>query len=95
MPNLVEKVRNLLFGEQKYCRLDAVAKLEMRDVAIISEGWSLRHGTDPLYLYVKYQNEWAATVYPDHLERRSIHFPREEDQQQVEKVWRILETYYS
>ena len=95
MIDLVNQVLKLIVGEQKYCNLEAVAKLSMHDVVIVPDSQSLRHGTDPSYLIVIYKGWPVATVYPTSLEKLTTQPPAWYDREFVTKVMKTLETYYS
>ncbi|HIH12305.1 TPA: hypothetical protein HA242_01155 [Candidatus Woesearchaeota archaeon] len=95
LEKLIGQTLDILFGRQKYCRLDAVAKLEMRDIKVMNDANALRFNTEPRYLIVTYQDDFIATVYPNHLSRAPVKFSWQKDQDYVEKVWKTLETYYS
>lgn len=88
------KAKEYMFHE-KYCNLSAVAKFSMRDVDVLFDRESLRNGTEPNYLMVRYQGNFIATVFEDTLLRVPHSFLGENEREKVSEIYRLLESYYS
>ncbi len=87
------KAAEYLF-HKKYCDLSTVAKFSMQGVDVLSDRDSLRHGTEPNYLLVRYQGHFIATVFEDFLFRVPYSY-LEEEEKKVQDIYRLLESYYS
>lgn len=88
------KAAEYLF-HKKYCDLSTVAKFSMQGVDVLSDRDSLRHGTEPNYLLVRYQGHLIATVFEDRLMRFCSSSSEEPEKQKVQDIYRLLESYYS
>ena len=92
---MLDKIINLLFPEPKYCRLDAMQKFEMGDVSFQQDGFSLKWGLDPQALYINYKGINVGTAYGDRLIRSENKSLSIFENQHVDKIFQMLETYYS
>ena len=86
---------NFLFRKAKYADLGALAKFSTPGVEIFADSQSLRQDTEPDYLIVRYQGSPIALAYDSRLERQSVHFTSDRDNQRVQQIWSMLESYYS
>jgi len=93
-----ERILKLYMGdpvERKYCNLSSIINLEMDSVKIYKDKHSLIKDIEPKSAYIFYKGEHVATAYQDHIDRKSRSFSDQEDQKKLEKMFSILDSFYS